>query len=277
MYEYAVVSFAAFGALNVALWRLGLSEALFGEAYAGLARAKQWAWNDRALSTLHALISATGALACFLDIYAAHDWSTAELVASSDVRYTAPAASAFMEITAGYFAYDAVQLWVGGHGRRSDYAHHVISLALFVVMVWYGWALFVPIALQIAEASSPFLHGAWFLLHMPAWANGRLHIATQLAFAATFVAARIVLGGYMYYVAWLVMLTRWPTVVPAFLPVFCIAGFTAFYVVQWFWLYGIYKKVAATFCEPRARQKQQQQQQRLESVAVASDVDPQDQ
>lgn len=85
-------------------------------------------------------------------------------------------------------------MWLVFHQRsspdRATVLHHVLFIAIthFVLAGWYFKAPFAW--LSLAELSTLFLNGRWFLA--ASGNKGASYLAASLAFAVTFVAVRLV-------------------------------------------------------------------------------------
>lgn len=146
-----------------------------------------------------------------------------------------------MEITLGYFMYDTVLIGSKRSTKPPEYVHHVISAVQYALMIWYGWALYIPIFLQTNEFSTPFLHISWFMIHSPA-KDSVAHKVVQLLFAVFFILFRIIFNVFVVVLTVYTAIYSWPPFLPDAVPIISIVAICLFYVVQWVWVFGIFKQ-----------------------------------
>lgn len=146
-----------------------------------------------------------------------------------------------MEITLGYFMYDTALIGSKRSTKPPEYAHHVISAVQYALMIWYGWALYIPIFLQTNEISTPFLHISWFMIHSSA-KNSTAHKVIQLLFAAFFILFRIIFNIFVVVLTVYTATRSWPPFLPDAVPIISIIAIVLFYIVQWVWVVGIFKQ-----------------------------------
>jgi len=99
----------------------------------------------------------------------------------------------FASLFVGYLQFDLC--WVLWHQRATpDVAsavHHSLFIAITHYVLW-GWYFKQPYAwLSVAELSTPFLNARWFLAVLGR-KSGFAYLAVSAAFAATFLATRVV-------------------------------------------------------------------------------------
>ena len=152
-----------------------------------------------------------------------------------------------MEITLGYFMYDTIIIGSKRSTKPPEYVHHVISAVQYALMIWYGWALYIPILLQTNEISTPFLHISWFMINSPA-KNSLAHKIVQLLFAILFILFRIIFNLFVVVLTVYTAINSWPPFLPDAVPIISIVAICLFYVVQWVWVIGIFKQ-----CIPQVR------------------------
>ena len=146
-----------------------------------------------------------------------------------------------MEITLGYFMYDTLIIGSKRSTKPPEYVHHVISAVQYALMIWYGWALYIPICLQTNEFSTPFLHISWFMMQTDA-KDSAAHKIVQLLFAVFFILFRIIFDLFIVILTVLTALWSWPPFLPDAVVIFSIVAICLFYVVQWIWVFGIFKQ-----------------------------------
>lgn len=146
-----------------------------------------------------------------------------------------------MEITLGYFMYDTALIGSKRSTKPPEYVHHVISAVQYALMIWYGWALYIPIFLQTNEFSTPFLHISWFMINSPA-KNSTAHKVVQLLFAVFFILFRIIFNAFVVVLTVYTAIYSWPLFLPDAVPIISIVAICLFYIVQWVWVFGIFKQ-----------------------------------
>lgn len=146
-----------------------------------------------------------------------------------------------MEITLGYFMYDTALIGSKRSTKPPEYVHHIISAVQYALMIWYGWALYIPIFLQTNEFSTPFLHISWFMINSPA-KNSTAHKVVQLLFAVFFILFRIIFNLFVVVLTVYTAMYSWPPFLPDAIPIISIVAICLFYIVQWVWVFGIFKQ-----------------------------------
>ena len=147
-------------------------------------------WRERLSSTINAIIITVGSVLCFCEWpYAGVEgWISAHL-------WSHPVT--FASIFVGYLQYDLC--WVLYHQRATPDVASIVHHSLFIAIthyVLYAWYFKQPYAwLSLAELSTPFLNGRWFLA-VSDRKSGRAYSATSFAFAITFLVTRVLGYGW---------------------------------------------------------------------------------
>jgi hypothetical protein len=256
MFVVTAVSGLTWGLINVALRMRGMEWAVGGgccggAAYSGLTARKRAELANHAVAFAHAVVSSLGAIWCCVSFMASpeYNWSVRTLVETSNRQHCLPCALFWVELTLGYFLYDLVALTLSPGAKPIEYAHHLISAGQYVVMVYYDWAMYIPILLQTNEISTPFLHASWFM--MQTRLNGTpIHTAVQLAFAVMFLANRILFDIFVLVLTLWTFFGVFPTVVPPFVPVISLIAISAYYAVQCVWGFAICRRLYQAIYPP---------------------------
>ena len=181
---------AAYAALYTLLRATGLLQPRAGK----ITPAEMAEWRSRLCSTLNAIVLVVGSLMCFSEwpyTPASEGWISNHL-------WSNPVT--FASIFVGYLQWDVC--WVIYHQASTPDAASAIHHSLFIAITHYvlwGWYFKQPYAwLSLAELSTPFLNGRWFLAVLGR-KSGSLYMGVSLIFAATFLLTRVV--GYILGIA----------------------------------------------------------------------------
>ncbi|KAH9621527.1 hypothetical protein KSS87_002893 [Heliosperma pusillum] len=173
-----------------------LLSAMCFKHYASLPRMKQVEWDNRVISTLHAVFVAA------LSIYLAF-WS--DLYADDEQRgsvlFRSSAFSTFvLGVSVGYFISDiSMILWFYPALGGLEYVlHHLLSMAALVYAILTGEGQIYTFLALLSELTTPGINLRWYL-DAVGMKKSRAYVANGVAVFLTWLVARIILFMYVFY------------------------------------------------------------------------------
>ncbi|CAI9754479.1 unnamed protein product [Fraxinus pennsylvanica] len=170
------------------------------KSYSSLAKSKQIEWNNRAISTSHAIFIATMSLYLTLcsDLY-----SDDQLRGPITLRSSKLSTSA-LGVSVGYFITDlGMILWFYSSLEGMEYViHHLLSLTGVTYAMLTGEAQVYTFMVLISEATTPVINLRWYL-DEAGMKRSRAYIINGVVMFLAWLVARILLFVYLFYHAYL--------------------------------------------------------------------------
>ncbi|XP_028800501.1 transmembrane protein 56-like [Neltuma alba] len=176
------------------------ASSLLFKGYGKLSSAKRMEWNNRGISTVHALFVAFSSfyLLIMLDMF--HEDSYDELIVnrSSDLSDTV------LGISVGYFLTDlAMILWEFPVLGGLEYVlHHGLSLFSIILSLLSGRGQIYVLMVLLSESTTPFVNLRWYL-DVAGLKNSKLYIGNGVALFLSWLIARILLFIFFFAHMWI--------------------------------------------------------------------------
>ncbi|KAL3849098.1 hypothetical protein ACJIZ3_010980 [Penstemon smallii] len=173
---------------------------LYFKSYSSLSRTKQIEWNNRAMSTFHAVYVTIVSLYFIFwsDLYS-HD------VFRGPITLRSSTLSSFaLGVSVGYFVSDlSMIIWFYPALGGIEYViHHLLSLVGGTYSMLMGEAQFYAYNVLISEATTPSINLRWYL-DAAGMKRSRAYIINGVVIFLVWLVARILLFVYLFYHAYL--------------------------------------------------------------------------
>lgn len=167
-------SFVFFGTVRVLFTRLPLPASV----------QQTWRWFNVWISWIHALIITSGCIHCLIN--------DPKLLRSL-THYDVDLAYTLVQISVGYFLYDAIDVAVSLPIKQSGIllCHHVVVLTCFTIVVKTGSHVPIAIVCLLVEINSVFLH-ARQLLRISKMQDTYIYTVNKIANIITFMIFRFI-------------------------------------------------------------------------------------
>ncbi|KAL2482199.1 Translocation associated membrane protein [Forsythia ovata] len=169
---------------------------VYFKSYSSLAKTKQIEWNNRAISTFHAVFVATMSLYLILcsDLYSDNQLRGPITLRSSKLSTSS------LGVSVGYFITDlGMILWFYPSLGGMEYVfHHLLSMTGVTYTMLTGEAQVYTFMVLISEATTPFINMRWYL-DEAAMRRSRAYIINGVMMFLAWLVARILLFVYLFY------------------------------------------------------------------------------
>ncbi|KZV16629.1 hypothetical protein F511_12085 [Dorcoceras hygrometricum] len=177
----------------------GLSR-LIGEvyfkSYSGLPKSQQIEWNNRAMSTIHAIFTMTASLyfVFWSDLFSKDDGVGPITLRRSRLS------SFTLGVSAGYFFSDiGMIIWLYPSLGGMEYViHHLLSVIGVSYAMLTGEAQVYAYMILISEATTPWINLRWYL-DEAGMKNSHLYLMNGIMIFLAWLVARIILFVYLFY------------------------------------------------------------------------------
>ncbi|KAK1285885.1 hypothetical protein QJS10_CPB20g00012 [Acorus calamus] len=173
----------------------GLFSSLYIKGYAKLSNAQKVEWNNRGISTFHAIIVAVVSfhLVVLSDLF--RDESQDEMM----INKTSTLSDGLFGISLGYFLSDlGMILWhFPALGGKEYLLHHGLSMYSIFLSLISGQGQFYILMVLFTESTTPFVNLRWYL-DLAGKKNSKLYILNGIALFLGWLVARILLFIYFY-------------------------------------------------------------------------------
>ncbi|XP_073295977.1 uncharacterized protein [Primulina huaijiensis] len=170
--------------------------AIYFKSYSGLPKSQQIEWNNRAMSTLHALFITTVSLyfVFWSDLY-----SNDEVLGPITLRRSTLSSFA-LGVSAGYFFSDlGMIIWFYPSLGGMEYViHHLLSVVGVSYAMLTGEAQVYTYMVLTSEATTPWINLRWYL-DEAGMKNSRLYLTNGIIIFLSWLVARILLFVYLFY------------------------------------------------------------------------------
>ncbi|XP_073151161.1 uncharacterized protein [Henckelia pumila] len=170
--------------------------AVYFKSYSGLSKSPQIEWNNRAMSTLHAVFIATASLyfVFWSDLY-----SNDEVVGPITLRRST-LSSFSLGVSTGYFLSDIGMIfWLYPSLGGMEYViHHLLSVAGVSYTMLTGEGQLYTFMVLISEATTPWINLRWYL-DEAGMKNSRVYLMNGIVIFLAWLVARILLFVYIFY------------------------------------------------------------------------------
>lgn len=177
-----------------------LASASYIKSYSGLSKIKKIEWNNRGISTIHAIYITTMALyfTFWSDVFANNKLA-------GPVSFQRSSLSTFgLGVSAGYFISDlAMIFWFYPSIGGLEYVvHHLLSLSGVVYSMVTGEGQIYAYMNLISEVTTPGINLRWYI-DAAGLKNSKAYLVNGVGMFLAWVVARIMLFVYIfYYVYW---------------------------------------------------------------------------
>lgn len=173
-----------------------LFSALYFKSYAGLNKVQRIEWNNRVISTVHALFIAAMSLyfVYWSDLYA--DYQT-----NGYVTFRSSTLSTFtLGVSVGYFIADlAMIMWLYPSLGGIEYViHHSLSGIAVAYAMFSGEGQLYTFMVLISEVTTPEINMRWFL-DTAGLKRSHAYLINGIVIFFAWLVARILLFVYMFY------------------------------------------------------------------------------
>lgn len=173
---------------------------VYFKSYSSLAKSKQIEWNNRAISTFHAVFIATMSLYLILcsDLYSDNQLRGPITLRSSKLSTSA------LGVSVGYFITDlGMILWFYPSLGGMEYViHHLLSMTGVTYAMLTGEAQVYTFMVLISEATTPSINLRWYL-DETGMKRSRAYTINGIVMFLAWLVARILLFVYLFYHAYL--------------------------------------------------------------------------
>ncbi|XP_015931786.1 uncharacterized protein LOC107458088 isoform X1 [Arachis duranensis] len=177
-----------------------LSSLLFNKAYGKLSTIQKIEWNNRGISTFHALFVSFASFYFLIisDIF--KDGSHEDLIINRSSSLTNTA----LGISVGYFVTDLVMiLWhFPALGGLEYVLHHGISMLSILISLLSGQVQVYILMVLFSESTTPSINLRWYL-DVGGFKSSKLYIVNGIALFLGWLVARIFLFMFFFYHMWI--------------------------------------------------------------------------
>ncbi|GMH14986.1 hypothetical protein Nepgr_016827 [Nepenthes gracilis] len=173
-----------------------LISVLYIKSYSDLSRVQQFEWNNRAISTLHAIFITIMSLYLIFcsDLYA-DDQQLGLLI------YRHSTISTFvLGVSVGYFLSDIGMIfWFFPSLGGMEYVlHHLLSMSALAYAMFTGLGQLYVYMVLISETTTPGINLRWYL-DVVGLKRSKAYVVNGVAIFFTWLVARIILFMYFFY------------------------------------------------------------------------------
>ncbi|KAH7427156.1 hypothetical protein KP509_10G032100 [Ceratopteris richardii] len=164
-------------------------------AYLKLSQAEKIEWDNRGISTFHAII--VSAVAWYLIFYSGffqHEDSKSSVVFRSSIF-----SQMILGVSIGYFLSDlAMIIWFYPALGGIEYVlHHFLSMTSLALSIYSGQAHLYLYLVLFSEITTPFVNLRWYL-SLSGMKNSRLYLYNGLMLFFSWLFARVLLFVYLF-------------------------------------------------------------------------------
>ncbi|KQK05458.1 hypothetical protein BRADI_2g20150v3 [Brachypodium distachyon] len=165
------------------------------KGYASLSKMQKIEWNNRGMSTVHAIFITV------MSVYLVFFSGLFSDQLDGPVTFRSSSLSNFtLGVSIGYFITDIAMIyWLYPSLGGMEYViHHMLSLTSAVYAMLFGEAqVYIYMAL-ISETTTPGINLRWFL-DIAGMKNSKAYLVNGVAMVVTWLVARIILFMYLFY------------------------------------------------------------------------------
>ncbi|GAB4847799.1 hypothetical protein Ancab_026862 [Ancistrocladus abbreviatus] len=169
---------------------------IYFKGYSGLSRLQQVEWNNRAISTLHAI---------FITIMSLYLTFCSDLYADDEQRgliifRSSPLSIFVLGVSVGYFLSDISMIfWFYPSLGGMEYVlHHFLSMTALAYSMFTGLGQLYPFMALISEATTPGINLRWYL-DAVGLKRSKAYMVNGVVIFLTWLVARIILFAYTFY------------------------------------------------------------------------------
>ncbi|XP_015080716.1 transmembrane protein 56-like [Solanum pennellii] len=169
---------------------------IYFKRYAGLSKFQQVEWNNRSISTIHAIFITAMSLylAFWSDLFSDDQLSGLVIMRSSTLS------TSILGVSLGYFLTDlAMILWFYPSLGGTEYlVHHLLSLVALSYAMLTGEAQFYVFLVLLSEATTPGINLRWYL-DVAGLKKSKAYLINGFMMVFVWLVARIFLFIYVFY------------------------------------------------------------------------------
>lgn len=220
-----------------------LLSAAYFKSYSNLSKMQRIEWNNRAISTIHALFIT--AMSLYL-VFWSDLYSDQELKAFVTLQ-SSPLSTFALGVSVGYFLTDlAMIFWFyPALGGMEYVVHHLLSLTSVAYAMLTGEGQLYTYMVLISETTTPGINLRWYL-DTTGMKRSRTYLINGVVIFIAWLVARIVLFMYLFYHLYLHYEQVKQMHIIGRLLAFAVPPMLAVMNVMWFWkiLKGLKKTLA---------------------------------
>ncbi|KQK09939.1 transmembrane protein 56 [Brachypodium distachyon] len=172
-----------------------LVSSFYYKSYASLSKIQKLEWNNRGMSTIHAMFITFMSvyLVFFSDLFSDQLDGPVTLRSSNISNFT-------LGVSVGYFITDlAMILWVYPKLGGLEYLlHHILSLVSIVYAMYSGEGQLYTYMVLISETTTPGINLRWFL-DTAGLKRSKAYLVNGVSMFVAWLVARIILFIYLFY------------------------------------------------------------------------------
>ncbi|XP_042502071.1 TLC domain-containing protein 4-B-like isoform X2 [Macadamia integrifolia] len=173
-----------------------LISSFYFRSYAALTKIQRIEWNNRGISTLHAIFISTMSLyfVIFSDLFSEHRLAGLVIFRSS------PLSTFVMGVSIGYFLADLGMIfWLYPSLGGIEYVmHHLISLLAVAYSMSSGEGQYYTFMVLISEATTPGINLRWYL-DTAGMKRSNAYLINGIAIFFSWLVVRVLLFVYIFY------------------------------------------------------------------------------
>ncbi|XP_043699730.1 TLC domain-containing protein 4-B-like isoform X2 [Telopea speciosissima] len=173
-----------------------LISSCYFRSFAALTKIQRIEWNNRGMSTLHAIFITIMSLyfVIFSDLFSEHRLAGLITFRSS------PLSTFVLGVSAGYFLVDlGILFWLYPSLGGMEYVlHHLVSLVAVAYSMLSGEGQLYTYMVLISEATTPTINLRWYL-STAGMKRSRVYLINGVAIFFSWLVARVLLFIYLFY------------------------------------------------------------------------------